>query len=145
MALDAAADEWNLPIRGFRVTDVWLSGELCVIAYEDESEWAMADSPKGPASHSDKHRRPVRPDPCWWRRAPPQRAGPPGDARAGPWAPAARVKQASVNRRGILRVDFDGSSLVAGPDQRYENWGLAGPGALILACPPGGGDPRIAH
>jgi hypothetical protein len=41
--------------------------------------------------------------------------------------------------------DFvDGISLVVDPAQAYENRELAGPGDLILVCPRGGGDPRIA-
>ncbi|MGA3219747.1 MAG: DUF6188 family protein [Acidimicrobiales bacterium] len=34
--------------------------------------------------------------------------------------------------------------LVVDPDDRYEAWGMSRPGRFILACPPGGGDPRIS-
>jgi hypothetical protein len=45
MPLDPDANEWDLPIRGFLVTDVRFSGELYVIAYGEGADSAL---PKGP-------------------------------------------------------------------------------------------------
>jgi hypothetical protein len=42
-----------------------------------------------------------------------------------------------------IRFD-DSSSLSAGPDEKYENWAIIGPGDLHLVAVPDGGDPRIA-
>jgi hypothetical protein len=145
MTLDPDADRWDLPIVGFRVSQIWFSGQLYVIAENDRSGWTLADFPKPIPSTKIGfggpfiYRSPVLEHAL--------------DARA-PWATlvpvlelrGSRVASATADRQGQLNVVFeDGTSLSAGPDERYENWDLAGPESLILAAPPGGGDPRIAH
>jgi hypothetical protein len=52
------------------------------------------------------------------------------------------VRSATADCRGRLVVMFEpGFERVVDPDDRYEAWGMSGPGRFILACPPGGGDP----
>jgi hypothetical protein len=55
------------------------------------------------------------------------------------------VRSGTVDSRGGLVVTFEPAfELVVDPGDRYEAWGMSGPGSLILACPPGGGNPRIS-
>lgn len=38
-----------------------------------------------------------------------------------------------------------GRAIVAGPNERYENWEISGPGEIDLLAAVGGGDPRWGH
>ena len=135
---DSDSGPWPLPIVGFEVYDVWFSGQLYVIAY--------GDPPPG-------ERRPPRAQIAFGGEFVYQRQDGQGaqlDAQK-PWETAvsllslrhARVIRAVADREGNLEIVFDnGSSLIAGPDERYENWTVSGAGFSVIA-PPGGGDPRI--
>ncbi len=70
----------------------------------------------------------------------------------GPWSALipllelrhVRIAEAHADAHGRLFLGLaDSSSLTAGTDPSYENWEVSGPGPLILASPPGGGDPRL--
>jgi len=57
----------------------------------------------------------------------------------------AALRPAMVDCQGRPVVMFEpGFELVVDPDDRYEAWGIPGPGRFILACPPGGGGPRLS-
>jgi len=145
MELDPDADRWDLPIVGFRVYDIWFSGRLYVIAYGENSGLTLADFPKVPLRTQIAFGGP-------FVLSLPDGAEHYLDA-AEPWETlvtvlglrGACIASAQTDRGGILRIHFEnGSSLVAGPHPQYENWEVAGPGALYLVVPPGGGDPRVA-
>jgi hypothetical protein len=145
MVLDPDAERWELPLVGFRVSDIWFSGQLYVIAYDDRSGWTFADFPKGAprtqvafggafvftsSQKVDVHLDAAQP----WETLVPVLA-----------LRGVRITSAIADRQAALEIVFDdGSSLRAGPDDHYENWEIAGPDALNLVSPPGGGDPRIA-
>jgi hypothetical protein len=130
-------EHWELPVVGFKLLEIWLSGETYLVFYDTttgkDNGRAMFNI-GGPASLGRPDGTIVELDGDVWTA----------------WTPMFylryhRLAQATVTAGSILRLAFDeGTTLTVGVDDTLENWGLSGPGDLILVCPPGGGDPRIA-
>ena len=134
-----ASESWELPIVGYEVLEVWFSGQVYLIAYgEKGADESVA--PRTGISFGGKF---------LYMGAKMEQVV--LDAEA-PWSTLCallnlrhvRITAARADNGGHLKLRFqDGSIIKAGPDQQYENWGVSGPGHLMLAAPPGGGDPRI--
>jgi len=137
---DAGSEQWELPIVGFEVLQVWFSGETYLIAYGTKTEASVTEAPRAQLSLGGAFSL-LEPD---------------GTRHlldgGGPWEALvpllslrhATIESAIADRQGRLVVRFEpGFVLTAEPRPHYEAWGISGPGSLILASPPGGGDPRI--
>jgi Family of unknown function (DUF6188) len=127
---------WQLPIVNYELLEIWLSGETYLILYGTDTNGGRAQFNIGGAATLN------RPN------SPPLKLD-----GSGPWAAWTplfdlrhhKLTQATVAADGELSLTFDeGSHLTVSSNNKYENGGLSGPADLILACPPGGGDPRIA-
>jgi Family of unknown function (DUF6188) len=141
MSIDADPEQWALPIVGFEVLQVWFSGETYLIVYGTKTDAAVTEAPHAQLSFGGAFRL----------------LEPNGTLHfldgGGPWEALVQVlslrhaviESATADRQGHLVVRFEpGFVITAEPDPQYEAWGMSGPGSLILACPPGGGDPRIS-
>jgi hypothetical protein len=134
-------DHWALPMVGFEVLQVWFSGETYLTAYGTKTDKTLTEAPHARISLSGPFRL----------REP---TGTPhfldGGGSWGTLVPLlslrhAVIESAVADLEGCLVVKFrQGYLLTAEPDPGHEAWGISGPGSLILACPPGGGDPRIS-
>lgn len=127
---------WKLPIIGYELRELWLSGETYLIFYGLHPDTGRAQFSIG--GIATLHH---------------PAADPLSLNGTGPWMAWTalfdlrhhKLAEATVTIDGDLDLTFDQATrLSVHPDDNHENWGLSGPGDLILACPPGGGDPRIA-
>jgi hypothetical protein len=141
MNIDTGGEQWDLPIVGFEVLEVWFSGEAYLIVYGNRADSALTEAPHARLSLGGSFSL-VEPD---GRRC--------SLDATGPWEALvpllslrhAAIESAITDRDGHLEVRFEpGFVLAVEPQPRYEAWGMSGPASLILACPPGGGDPRIS-
>jgi hypothetical protein len=124
---------WTVPMVGFQLVDIWPSGETYLIFYGPGAPRVQFRF-GGDAEFCQPDGTSVILD---------------GGAAWESLVPLFRLRHGfidlvTVGWDGRIQLRFDdGSSLSAGPDPAYESWELAGPGDLMLVCPPGGGDPRI--
>lgn len=121
----ANPSSWALPIRGFEVSDIWLSGETYVILYGPKAERVQFRF--GGEAH------PLEAD---------------GTDTAldggGAWVHGSRCYRSSNFVAGGWRLRTSLMTAISvSPDQQYESWEMSGPADLLLVCPPGGGDPRV--
>lgn len=123
-----------MPIVGFELSELWLSGETYLILYGPGAARVQLRF-GGPARFVNSDGAAMVLD------------------GGGDWTGLVplfelrhrKVVEAYVRHEGQISLRFDhGGHLSVDPDPQFENWGLSGPDDLILECPPGGGDPRIA-
>jgi hypothetical protein len=130
----SGSNGWKVPIRGFELLEVWLSGETYLILYGPEAErvqFRFGSEAELLGSEGSIVR--LNGGGAWETLAPLFRLR------------HRKIAEGEVSAQGQVTLRFDGgSSLLVRPDEQYESWELTGPGDLILVCPPGGGDPRIA-
>jgi hypothetical protein len=127
---------WQIPIADYELLEIWLSGETYLILYGSDTDGGRATfNIGGGATLNRPNQTPLHLN------------------GAGPWKAWTalfdlryhKLAKATVTAEGELVLIFDeGTRLTVSPNDSYESWGLSGPAELILACPPGGGDPRIA-
>jgi len=129
----------SLPLEGFELLEIWLSGQVFLIAYGDSPAGTRASGlPLPPrtqialggafeyrSSKGETHL--LSGDERWVRLAPLLELQ------------HARFTAARVGALGYLTLTFDnGSEIRAGPELDFESWTVSGPGNLDLFCLPGG-------
>jgi hypothetical protein len=131
---------WELPVLGFEVTEIDFGGRIEIHAHgkraEDERYAPTTKLAIGGALtyiESDGTTHSLSAEEPW-------------DTLTSLFKLRHRlIESASADNKSNIAFHFDdGSQLLSGPDQNYENWELVGPGNLNLIGFPNRGDPRIS-
>ena len=138
MDRDPRANRCDLPIAGFAVLDLRCSNVTLIEVGEQEAPTTPQPSSALLFNGAVRYRAAL------WRDH--DRSG------QGAWEPnavlmarrGATIAAAWDTREGAITIRFDdGARRWAEPDDHFEGWEVSGSERLILASPPGGGDPRI--